>query len=71
MKVIVSKIIDNSTFKASSVVTKKHSLYKKYVRVLKSYLVDSAGLNIKVGDSVEIVNTRPISKSKKWIIKQN
>ena len=69
MKVKVLNIIDDKTFKAISSVSKKHEKYGKYVTVHKKYLVDSAGKTVKVGDEVEIVSSRPISKRKKWALK--
>ena len=69
MRVIVSKIIDSKTFKATATFLKKQPLYQKYIRVSKTYLVDSSNFDIKIGQSVEIVNSRPISKNKKWTIK--
>ncbi len=68
MKVKVLNIIDDKTFKAISTVYKKHPKYGKYVTVHKKYLVDSAGKSVKVGDEVEIVSSRPISKLKRWAL---
>ncbi len=42
----------------------KHPKYKKYMRRTKKYLVHDAGNSAKVGDKVEIKETRPISKRK-------
>ena len=68
MKVKVLNIIDDKTFKAISTVYKKHEKYGKYVTAHKKYLVDSAGKTVKVGDEVEIVSSRPISKLKRWAL---
>lgn len=68
MKVKVSKIIDSNTFKASTDRLVKHSKYGKYIIRSKNYLVDSAGSGVGVGEEVEIKNSRPISKNKKWVI---
>lgn len=69
MKVTVLNIIDEKTFKGISTVYKKHPKYGKYVTVHKKYLVDSTGKSVKVGDEVEIVSSRPISKLKRWALK--
>jgi len=66
MKVKIVNIIDNKTFKAVSTSYKKHKLYGKYITTHKNYLVGYDGQDIKVGDEVEITNSRPISKRKKW-----
>ncbi|MFM7621255.1 MAG: 30S ribosomal protein S17 [Alphaproteobacteria bacterium] len=69
MKVKVLQIIDNKTFKAVSTSYKKHSKYGKYVTFNKKFLVDSGESKVEVGQELEIVNSRPISKRKKWAIK--
>lgn len=68
MKVKVLNIIDDKTFKAISTVLKKHPKYGKYITMHKKYLVDSAGKKVNVGDEVEIVSTRPLSKLKRWAL---
>ncbi len=68
MKVKVLNIIDNKTFKAVSTVYKKHPKYGKYITIHKKYLVDSAGKTVNVGDEVEIISSRPISKTKRWAL---
>lgn len=44
----------------------KHPKYKKYVRLTKKYLVHDAGNSAQIGDKVEIKETRPISKRKRF-----
>lgn len=43
-----------------------HPLYKKTVKVSKKYSAHDPENKYKVGDHVKIVETKPISKSKKW-----
>jgi small subunit ribosomal protein S17 len=69
MRVKVLNIIDEKTFKAISTTYKKHPRYGKYVTVHKKYMVDSQGKKLNIGDEVEIVVSRPISKTKRWAIK--
>lgn len=71
MKVKVLNIIDAKTFKAVASTYKKHSRYQKYVTIYKKYLVDSAGQKVELGQEVEIVSSRPISKRKRWALKIN
>jgi small subunit ribosomal protein S17 len=68
MKVKVLNIIDDKTFKAVSTTYKKHQRYGKYVTVHKKYLVDSANQKVSVGDQIEIIQVRPLSKSKRWAL---
>ncbi|MAF65121.1 MAG: 30S ribosomal protein S17 [Planctomycetes bacterium] len=44
----------------------QHPRYLKYVRRHKKYTAHDAGGEACTGDFVEIVETRPISKSKRW-----
>lgn len=46
--------------------TTTHPLYNKTVRVSKKYHVHDEANDAKVGDTVRIVETRPISKLKRW-----
>lgn len=47
---------------------KKHSLYGKFLKKRKKYMVHDEKNESKVGDVVSFVETRPISKRKKWMI---
>jgi small subunit ribosomal protein S17 len=44
----------------------KHPLYGKFYKISKKYKVHDEENKYKVGDEVEIVETRPISKDKKF-----
>ena len=43
-----------------------HPLYKKYVRRSTRYVAHDADNAAHQGDEVEIVETRPMSKTKRW-----
>lgn len=43
-----------------------HPVYGKVVRQFKKYHCDDSTVGAKVGDTVEIVECRPISKTKRW-----
>lgn len=49
----------------------KHLKYKKYYKVSKKYKAHDAGNTKKIGDKVEIRESRPISKDKHFILIQN
>ena len=49
----------------------KHPKYKKYLRVTKRYKVHDAGNTKHIGDTVEIIECRPISKEKHFRILTN
>ncbi len=43
-----------------------HSTFKRVVRRRKKYLVHDGENTLKVGDQVRIVETRPVSRRKRW-----
>ena len=48
---------------------KKHPKYKKRYKISKKYKAHDENNKFKTGDKVVIQETRPISKDKKWIVK--
>jgi small subunit ribosomal protein S17 len=48
--------------------TKLHPLYKKVIRTTKKYMAHDESNEIPVGALVQIVESRPISKSKRWVV---
>jgi len=63
-KVVSTKM--NNTVVVEVVFKKRHPLYKKSISFAKKYLADERDGKVKMGDIVEIVESRPISKRKKW-----
>lgn len=49
---------------------KMHPKYKKYIKVRKKFYAHDENNETKVGDVVLIEETRPLSKLKRWIIRQ-
>ena len=49
----------------------KNKLYKKIIRRTKKYHAHDENNEFKIGDNVSIVESRPISKLKKWIVISN
>lgn len=48
----------------------KHAKYEKQVRSFKKYKAHDEKNAAKVGDVVHIMETRPISKDKRWVISE-
>ena len=46
----------------------KHKLYKKIISRSKKYHAHDENNQYKVGDQVNIIETKPISKLKTWIV---
>lgn len=67
------RVIRNSMEKTVVVevkTTKRHSLYKKVIRTSKKYMAHDETNAIAVGALVRIVESRPISKTKKWAVEE-
>lgn len=46
----------------------KHPLYNKIIRRSKKYAAHDEHNAVKVGDTIKIVETKPISKTKRWAV---
>lgn len=62
---VVSKSADKTVIVRVDTM-KLHPKYQKYYKVSKRYPVHDENNQAKVGDAVRFVETRPISKTKKW-----
>lgn len=47
---------------------KRHVTYKKYIREHKKFMAHDPQNKCKVGDKVRLIETRPLSKRKRWQI---
>ena len=45
-----------------------HPMYKKFIKRSKTFFVHDEENSARVGDFVQIVETRPLSKNKRWRI---
>ena len=55
-KTVVVAIVDNV----------KHPLYKKIIKNTKKFKAHDENNECRIGDRVEIMETRPLSKEKNW-----
>ncbi len=44
----------------------QHPMYKKYIRQRKKYKAHDPDNRCRIGDQVSIVETRPLSREKRW-----
>jgi small subunit ribosomal protein S17 len=58
----------DKTVVVETVRMKLHPVYKKYIRVRTRYKAHDEENQYRVGDRVEIIETRPISKDKRWLV---
>ena len=56
----------NKTVTVAVVRRYQHPLYKKVVRKTKKLLAHDEANNCNVGDVVQVVETRPLSRRKRW-----
>ena len=70
-RILTGTVVSSNTNKTIIVkVTRrvKHKLYKKIISQSKKYHAHDENNNFKIGDSVRIVESKPISKLKTWIV---
>lgn len=68
---LTGRVIRNSMDKTVVVEvqsTTRHPLYKKVIRTTKSFKAHDESNAIPVGALVQIVESRPISKTKRWAV---
>jgi small subunit ribosomal protein S17 len=49
---------------------RNHPLYKKTIKTIKRYKVHDEKNECQIGDTVKIVETRPLSKEKRWRVSE-
>ena len=70
-KELVGKVVsaaNNKTITIAVVTYKKHPLYNKNVKTTKKYAVHDEENKAKVGDIVKVVSSRPLSKTKRYVL---
>jgi small subunit ribosomal protein S17 len=63
--VVVSDKMDKSVVVAV-VIREKHPIYGKFVKKTKKFHAHDAENTCNIGDTVRIMETRPLSKTKRW-----
>lgn len=72
-KEFVGKVVSNKNDKTITVLVetyKKHPLYGKRVKYSKKYAAHDETNKAKVGDTVRIIETRPLSATKRFYLKE-
>jgi small subunit ribosomal protein S17 len=68
-KVQIGKVVSDKmdkTIVVSVETYKKHSLYHKRIKYTKKFKAHDETNDAKIGDTVRIMETRPLSKDKTW-----
>ena len=70
-RVLIGDVVSDKQDKTITVLVERryrHPVYKKYVRRSDKYAAHDETNQFKVGDRVEIIECRPISKRKRWTV---
>lgn len=63
--VVVSDKMDK-TVVVKTEMMKLHPLYKKFIKRSKKFHAHDENNEARIGDTVEIIETRPLSRTKRW-----
>ena len=65
-KVRTGKVTSNKMDKTTVVDNVKHPLYKKIIKRTYKLKAHDANNECNIGDTVKVMETRPLSKDKRW-----
>lgn len=72
-KVLTGRVVSDKMDKTVVVEVERllrHPLYKKVIKKTKKYKAHDEDNACRVGDMVSIVESRPLSKEKRWIVEK-
>ena len=72
-KAMIGRVASNKMDKTVVVVVERlgrHPLYKKVIRTRKRFKAHDADNACQIGDMVRIVESRPLSKEKRWVVEE-
>ncbi|MGB3905990.1 MAG: 30S ribosomal protein S17 [Anaerolineae bacterium] len=72
-KSMVGRVVSDKMDKTVVVVVerlRRHPLYKKVIRIRKKFKAHDADNACQIGDEVRIVESRPLSKEKRWVVEE-
>jgi small subunit ribosomal protein S17 len=73
-RVLQGTVVSDKQDKTVTVLVERrvmHPVYKKYIRRSKKYAAHDETNRCKTGDAVSIIECRPISKRKCWMVVEN
>lgn len=68
-RILEGEVVSNKANKTVTVLVERkymHPVYKKYIRKTDKYAAHDEHNQFNIGDTVQIEECRPISKSKRW-----
>jgi small subunit ribosomal protein S17 len=70
-RILQGTVVSDKADKTVTVLVERrvmHPVYKKFIKQSKKYAAHDEANVFKIGDSVQIEECRPISKSKRWVV---
>lgn len=70
-KILNGTVLNNSADKTVTVLVERkvlHTKYKKIIKRSKRYLAHDEDNSLNIGDKVRIIESRPLSRLKRWNI---
>ena len=70
-RVLVGRVLSNRMDKTATVVVerrKRHPLYGKVITMRKKYKAHDAENSCQIGDMVKMIESRPLSREKRWVV---
>lgn len=70
-KTLVGRVLSdkmNKTIVVNVTRTRRHALYGKVVKLHKKYKAHDENNDANIGDTVKIIESRPLSKEKRWVM---
>lgn len=70
-RILEGDVVSDKTDKTVTVLVERrfrHPVYKKYVKRTDKYSAHDEANHFKAGDRVQIIECRPISKTKRWTV---
>jgi len=72
-RVLVGRVLSNRMDKTVVVEVerrRRHRLYGKVIAMRKKYKVHDADNACEIGDLIEMMESRPLSREKRWVVTQ-
>ncbi len=70
-KALVGRVLSNKmdkTIVVNVTRTRRHALYGKVVKLNKKFKAHDENNEAEIGDTVKIIESRPLSKEKRWVM---
>ena len=70
-KILIGKVVKDKNDKTIVVLVKRkysHPFFGKVITSSKKYHAHDESNNFKIGDNVKIIESKPISKLKSWVV---